>query len=82
MISVSVAGIQKNRCRQQYPERMVETLAQLPFIGDQVGLFRAQAGRPKRRSGARFGNEAAFEDDADRSLRGRRAASSENSSMK
>jgi len=31
------------------PERMVETLAELPFIGDQVGLFRAQPGRPKRR---------------------------------
>ena len=25
---------------------MVETLAELPFIGDQVGLFRAQPGRP------------------------------------
>ena len=27
---------------------MVETRAELPFIGDQVGLFRAQPGRPKR----------------------------------
>ena len=26
----------------------METLAELPFIGDQVGLFRAQPGRPKR----------------------------------
>jgi hypothetical protein len=29
-------------------ERMVETPAELPFIRDQVGLFRAQPGRPKR----------------------------------
>jgi len=28
---------------------MVETLAELPFIGEQVGLFRAQPGRPKCR---------------------------------
>ena len=27
---------------------MVETLAELPFTGDQVGLFRAQPDRPKR----------------------------------
>src|SRR5215470_13606694 len=26
---------------------MMETLAELPFIGDQVGLFKAQPGRPK-----------------------------------
>ena len=26
-----------------------ETLAELPLIGDQVGLFRAQPGRTKRR---------------------------------
>src|SRR5215831_8215678 len=48
MMSVSVAGIPKNRCRTTIPERMVETRAELPFIGDQVGLFRAQPGRPKR----------------------------------
>jgi hypothetical protein len=48
MMSVSVAGIQKNRCRTTIAERMVETLAELPFIGVQVGLFRAQPGRPKR----------------------------------
>src|SRR5215469_4642772 len=41
-------NIPKNRCRTTIPERMVETLAELPFIGDQVGLFRAQPGRPKR----------------------------------
>ena len=46
MMSVSVAGIQKNRCQTTVAERMVETLAELPFIGDQVGLFRAQPGRP------------------------------------
>ena len=47
-MSVSVALSQKNRCRTTIPERMVETRAELPFIGDQVGLFRAQPGRPKR----------------------------------
>jgi len=36
MMSVSVAGIQKNRCRTTVAERMGETLAELPFIGDQV----------------------------------------------
>ena len=44
-MSVSVAGIQRNRCRTTIPERMEETLAELPFTGDQVGLFRAQPGR-------------------------------------
>jgi hypothetical protein len=47
-MSVSVAGIPKNRCRTTVPERMVETRAELPFTGDQVGLFRAQPGRPKQ----------------------------------
>ena len=42
-------NIPKNRCRTTIPERMVETLAELPFIGDQVGLSRAQPGRPRRR---------------------------------
>src|SRR5215469_2672052 len=37
--------IPKNRCRTTIPERMVETLAELPSIWDQVGLFRAQPGR-------------------------------------
>src|SRR5215470_1103666 len=48
MMSVSVAGIQKNRCRTTIAERMGETRAELPFTGDQVGLFRAQPGRPKQ----------------------------------
>src|SRR5215469_8237064 len=48
MMSVSVAGIPKNRCRTTIPERMGETRAELPFTADQVGLFRAQPGRPKR----------------------------------
>jgi hypothetical protein len=26
---------------------MMETLAELPLIGDQVGLFKARPGRPK-----------------------------------
>jgi hypothetical protein len=29
-------NISKNRCRTTIAERMVETLAELPFIGDQV----------------------------------------------
>ena len=32
-VTDSVAGIQKNRCRTTVAERMVETLAELPFIG-------------------------------------------------
>ena len=32
----SVAGIPKNRCRTTIAERMVETRAELPFIGDQI----------------------------------------------
>src|SRR5215469_11578865 len=39
MMSVSVARIQKNRCRTTIAERMVETRAELP---------RAQPGRPQR----------------------------------
>src|SRR5215472_3704491 len=39
MTSVSVAGIPKNRCRTTVAEQMVETCAELPFIGDQVGLL-------------------------------------------
>src|SRR5215471_20460147 len=41
-------NIPKNRCRTTIAERMVKTRAELPFIGDQVGLSRAQPGRPKR----------------------------------
>src|SRR6516162_805020 len=40
------AGIPKNCCRTTIAERMMETLAELPFIGDQVGPFKAQPGRP------------------------------------
>jgi len=36
---VSVAGIPKNRCRTTVAERMGETQAELPFIGDQVGCL-------------------------------------------
>src|SRR5262249_28276005 len=36
MMSVSVAGIPKNRRRTTVTEPMLETLAELPFIGDQV----------------------------------------------
>jgi hypothetical protein len=42
MMSVSVAGIQKNRCRTTVAEPIGETRAELPFTGDKVGLFRAQ----------------------------------------
>jgi len=43
-------NIPKNRCRSTIPERMVETLAELPFIGNQVSRpaeshRRALAGR-------------------------------------
>ena len=48
MRSVSVARIQKNRYRTTIAKRMVETRAELPFIGDQIGLFRTQPGRPRR----------------------------------
>jgi hypothetical protein len=43
-------NIPKNRCRTTIPERMVETRAELPFTGDQVGLFRAQPGRRSMRA--------------------------------
>jgi hypothetical protein len=32
-------NIPKNRCRTTVAERMGETLAELPFIGDQVGYL-------------------------------------------
>jgi hypothetical protein len=39
--------VPKNRCRTTVPERMVETLAELPFIRDQVVcLSHDQAARP------------------------------------
>jgi len=37
-------NIPKNRCRTTIPERMVETLAEVPFIGDQVGLHKPRPG--------------------------------------
>ena len=43
-------NIPKNRCRTTIAERMMETLAELPLTGDQVGLFKAQPGRPQRRA--------------------------------
>jgi hypothetical protein len=52
MMSVSVVKIHKNRCRTTIAERMVETLAELPFIGDQVGcLSRDKAARTAERGG-------------------------------
>jgi len=45
MMSVSVAGIQKNRCRTTVAEPMVETLSETALYRDQVGLFKAQPGR-------------------------------------
>jgi hypothetical protein len=41
-------NIPKNRCRTTIAERMVETPAKLPFIGDQVGLLKPRPGRPQR----------------------------------
>jgi hypothetical protein len=41
---VSVAEIQKNPCRTTVAEPIEETLAELPFTGNQVGLFRARPG--------------------------------------
>src|SRR5215469_3807665 len=40
--------IPKNRCRTTIAERMVEALAELPFIGDQVGLLKPRPGGPQR----------------------------------
>ena len=48
MMSVFGAGIPKYRCRTTVAERMVETRAELPFIGDQVGLLKPRPGRPQR----------------------------------
>ena len=40
-------NILTNRCRTTIAERMVETLAELRFIGDQVGLLKPRPGRPQ-----------------------------------
>jgi len=60
-MSVSVAGIPKNRCRTTVAA-IGGRLAELPFTGDQVGLFRARPGRPKRtcNSGRRGIRERVF----------------------
>ena len=42
-------------------EPMEETPAELPFTGDQVGLFRAQSGRPKRAEEGRPRKTVIFE---------------------
>ena len=41
-------NIPKNRCRTTIAERMMETLAELPFIGDQVVSLSHEPGRPQR----------------------------------
>jgi len=46
-MSVSVAGIPKNRCRTTIAKRIGETRAELPFTRDQVGLLRPQPGGPR-----------------------------------
>jgi len=57
-LSVSVA-IQKNRCRTTVAEPIGETRAELPFTGDQDGLFRARPGRPKRTCNSRARSKSA-----------------------
>ena len=41
-------NIPKNRCRTTIAEQMMETLAELPFIGDQVVCLSHEPGRPQR----------------------------------
>src|SRR5215813_4577183 len=41
-------NIPKNRCRTTVAERMMETLAELPFIGDQVVCLSHEPGRLQR----------------------------------
>ena len=41
-------NIPKNPCRTTVAERMGETQAELPFIGDQVGCLKPRLGRPQR----------------------------------
>src|SRR6516162_2144095 len=41
-------NIPKNRCRTTIAEQMVETRAELPFIGDQVVCLSHEPGRPQR----------------------------------
>src|SRR6516165_10247186 len=54
-------NIPKNRCRTTIPERMGETRAELPFIGDQVVcLSHNQAARsgPRKEARERWGRES------------------------
>jgi len=46
MMSVSVAGIPKNHCRTTVAKPIGGRLAELPFTGDQLDLFRASFGNP------------------------------------
>jgi hypothetical protein len=41
-------NIPKNRCRTTIAERMMETLVELSFIGDQVACLSHEPGRPQR----------------------------------
>jgi hypothetical protein len=41
-------NIPKNRCRTTIAEWMMETLAELPFTGDQVVCLSHEPGRPQR----------------------------------
>jgi hypothetical protein len=51
-------NIPKNRCRTTIAERMVETPAELPFIGDQLVLSHDQAARGGPRKEARGWSQA------------------------
>src|SRR5215475_15728734 len=57
MMSVSVAGIQKNRCRTTVAEPMGQTGCGTALCrGDQVGTFRARSARPRRICNCRVPN--------------------------
>jgi hypothetical protein len=53
-------NIPKNRCRTTVAERMMETLAELPLMGDQVGLFKAQPKRAQTGAMTAAGNVCSF----------------------
>jgi hypothetical protein len=48
-------NIPKNRCRTTMAERMMDTLAELPLIGDQVVCLSHEPGRPQRNAIPRGG---------------------------
>jgi hypothetical protein len=48
-------NIPKNRCRTTIAERMMETLAELPFIGDHFVCLSHEPGRPQRNAIRRRG---------------------------